>query len=75
MIAEELMADAVEFVGGDARHAVPAHLDQGISCDSAGTAHGLDGLGVLDLGSGVRRRCGLVDVLRAHDRGRNRSAC
>ena len=37
-----LVADPVEFVGGDARRHVAADLDEGLGGDPAGRAHGLD---------------------------------
>jgi hypothetical protein len=69
VLDEELVTDAVEVVGGDARAYVPAHLLQRLRGELAGDAHPRDGVGVLDLRSVVRRRRGLVDVLGPGDEG------
>ena len=67
MVAEELVADPVELVGGDAGRDVGADQVAGLGGQLAGDAHPLDGVGVLDLRAGERRRAGLVDVLRPRD--------
>src|SRR3546814_3440068 len=69
VVAEELVPDPVELVGGDARRDVAAHLFSGLGAEPAGDPHLLDRLGVLDLIAGERRGRGLVDILRADDRG------
>jgi len=74
VIAQVLMADAVELIGGDPGHAVATHLDEGISGDAAGDSHRLDRLGILDLSARIGRRGRLVDVLGTRNRGRNLAA-
>ena len=74
VVAEELVADPVELVGGDAGHDVATDLLAGLRGEPARDAHPLDGLGVLDLGAGVGRRRLAVDVLGAHDVGGHGSA-
>ena len=63
------MADAVELVGGDARADRPADLGERVGREPSGDAHRLDGLVVLALGTVVRRRRGLADVLGSGDVG------
>ena len=67
LVDEELVADPVQLVGGDARRHVAAHQLQRLRGDAAGVPHPLDGGGVLHLRSLVRRRGRPVDVLRARD--------
>ena len=49
VVAEELVADPVELVGGHARHDVAADELAGLRGEPAGDAHPLDRVGVLDL--------------------------
>ena len=71
---EELVADAVEFLGGDARGDGCADGLDGPSGDTTGLADLRDGLGALDLRGGdalgavVEHVFGALDVLgdRAH---------
>ena len=58
VVEQELVADPVELVRGDAGGDVPADLGQRLRGDPAGDPHPLDRVGVLDLGSGVALRAG-----------------
>ena len=49
MVAEELVPDPVELIGGDTGHDVGADQLEGLRGESAGDPHPLDRLGVLDL--------------------------
>src|ERR1035441_5259001 len=49
MVAEELVPDPVQFVGGDPGRDVPADLGEGLGGDTPGDPHSLDRLGVLDV--------------------------
>ena len=69
MVAEELVADAVELVGGDTGYDVGADEVTGLGGEAAGDPHALDRLGVLDLLAGEPLRRRPVDVLRAGDVG------
>ena len=70
VVAEELVADPVELVGGDARRDVRADELARLRGQPAGDPHLRDGLGVLDLVAGERRGRRPVDVLRSRDRRR-----
>ena len=73
---QELVADPVELVGGDAGGDVPADLDQGVSRDASGDPHAGDRVGVLHhrvVVVGLRPRP-RVDVVRPGDLGRHRAA-
>ena len=67
MVAEELVADPVELVGGDAGGDVGADQLAGLRGQPAGDPHLLDRLGVLDLAAGEALGRGLVDVLGTGD--------
>ena len=69
----ELVADAVELVGGDAGRDMLADFDDGVGGDPSGHAHAGDRGGVLDhrvVVVGRRARLG-IDVVRARDVRRN----
>ena len=69
VVAEELVADPVELVGGHTWYDVGAHQLTGLGGEPAGDAHPLDRLGVLDLLAGEARGRGAVDVLGTGDVG------
>ena len=74
VVAQVLVADPVEFVGGDARRNGGARGGQRISRDATGDPHLLDRLGGLDVrlaGAGRRR---LVDVFGTLDAGGHRTS-
>ena len=73
MIAEELVAHAIEFVGGDSGANMPADFDECIGRDPPCVPHSLDDLWILDLGTFVGGRCALADILWAGDGRRNLS--
>ena len=72
VVEQELVADPVDLVGGDAGGDDRGGRRHGLGGDPAGHPHPLDGLGVLDLGAVVARRRGPVDVLRPRDGRRHR---
>ena len=74
MVEQELVADPVQLVGGDAGRDVAADLGHRLGRDPPGDAHPLDGVGVLDLRAAERRGRGLVDVLGPGDGGVRRAA-
>ena len=67
MVAEELVADPVELVGGDTGHDVRADELAGLRGQPAGHPHPGDRVGVLDLLAGEPLRRRAVDVLGAGD--------
>src|SRR5690606_19364990 len=69
VVAEELVTDAVEFVGGHPRDDVPPDLLARLGRQTSGDPHLLDRLVVLDLVAGEWRRRRLVDVLGTSDVG------
>jgi hypothetical protein len=74
VVAQELVPDAVELVGGHARlHVRPDQLTR-LGGQAGGEPDALDGVGVLDLGPGELLRRRLVDVLRPRDAGGHRAA-
>ena len=54
MIDEEVMSDAIELVGGDARRDVATYLLQGTRGKLSSGPHPFDGVGILHLWSAVR---------------------
>ena len=66
VVAEELVPDAVQFVGGDAGRHVPADLGQGAGREPPGNPHARDRLGILDVGL-AGFRVPPAHVLRGHD--------
>ena len=74
MVDQELMADPVQLVGGDAGRDVPPDLGQCLRGEPAGHPHPLDRLGVLDVALAEARGTP-ADVLGAGDaRGHARAA-
>jgi hypothetical protein len=69
VVAQELVADPVQLVGGHSRFDVRADELTGLGGEAAGDAHLRDGLGVLDLAAGEAFWSRLVDVLRTGDVG------
>ncbi|GIH70891.1 hypothetical protein Mth01_31440 [Sphaerimonospora thailandensis] len=68
MVTEELVADAVELVGGHAGDGVFADLLQGLRRDTSGDPHPFDGLRGLDVAV-APLGFGLPHVLRPDDMG------
>lgn len=67
MVAQELVADTVEFVGGDAGGDVATNEVAGLGGEGTGDPHAFDGVGVLHFAACVCRGGRPVDVLGAHD--------
>ena len=67
MIAEELVADAVELVGRDTRNDVPTDLIERLGGQPAGHPHARDRVGVLDLGLAALVPVSLADIVGAFD--------
>ena len=61
------MTDAIERVGGYARDDRPAHLVKGLSRETPSDPHPLDGLEILDFGSGEALGRRAIDVLGARN--------
>src|SRR5215469_5808425 len=70
MITEEIVADAIQLVGGHAGGHMPADLHQGLGRDPPGYPHALDRLGVLDIPLSATRRTP-ADVFGPGNAGRD----
>ena len=74
VVAQELVADPIEFVRGDAGGHVRPDEFTCLRSQSASDPHLLDGFAVLHLRTCVRRRRRLIDVLGARNVGWHRAA-
>ena len=75
VVTQELVTDAIEFVGGHAGHDVAADFGERLGCEPPGDAHRRDRLGVLDLDLAALLPVRLADVVRPLDGQRDVAAC
>ena len=67
MIAQKLVADAIEFVCGDSGRDIAADLGKGLGAKPSGDPHQFDRFRVFDLWPHIRSNARFADVLGARD--------
>jgi hypothetical protein len=63
VVTQELVADAIEFIGGHTGFNVSGYFVEGTSSDRSGNAHSLNGLCIFDLWAVIGRRALASHVL------------